>query len=71
MSPINPTGEERARQPIEHLGCAAKEEVKCLTEPERKSYQSVVVSLKMCFGAHETVQTLSSNFHNRKQQENV
>ncbi|PIK40530.1 hypothetical protein BSL78_22616 [Apostichopus japonicus] len=69
VSPFNPTGEEKARQLIEHLGGAAKEEVKCMGETERNDYDEIVAALKMCFGAHESVQSLRGSFHNRVQQE--
>ena len=70
VAPHKPTAEEKARQLIEHLGGAAKEEVKCMSEGERKDYGKIVKALKTCFGAYESIQTLSSSFHNRAQQEN-
>ncbi|PIK36702.1 hypothetical protein BSL78_26474 [Apostichopus japonicus] len=60
---------EKTRVLIDHLVGAAKEEVACMEEVERKSYTKVVSVLKLCFGAHESVQSLSNSFHNRSQHE--
>lgn len=63
------TNKEKARALVNHLAGAAKEEVACLEESHRTNYNKVVEVLKLCFGSYETVQTLSSQFHNRNQLE--
>nr|XP_054762164.1 uncharacterized protein LOC129268660 [Lytechinus pictus] len=39
----------------------------CLQDEKRHNFDEVVTALKLCFGYQETTQTLSSEFHNRKQ----
>lgn len=59
----------KARALINHLTGPAKEEIACLEESEREKFDEVVSSLNLCFGTYESLQSLSSLFHNRKQQE--
>lgn len=51
------------------MGGAAKEEILCLSENQRAQYKEVVGALQLSFGSSETVQSLSSAFHSRTQQE--
>ena len=60
---------DKARLLLDHLAGAAREEVMCLPDEKRHNFDEVVSSLKLCFGYQETTQTLSSQFHSRRQQE--
>ena len=61
------TGKEKAQALIDHLTGAAKEEILCRDETVRQDYDKLVDILKSLFGVAETVQSLTAEFHNRKQ----
>ena len=60
---------EKSRLLLDHLTGPAREEVLCLPDDERRKYAKVVSALKLCFGSQDNTQSLSSQFHNRVQQE--
>lgn len=65
----NLTRREKAQALVDHLGGDAKDEIMCLSEEKRGSCDEIVKALQLCFTSSETVQTLSSAFHTRTQQE--
>lgn len=69
VRPYQLTEKEKTQALIDQLGGAAKEEILCLSELQRAQYKEVVGALQLSFGSSETVQSLSSAFHSRTQQE--
>ena len=60
-------GTQKAQSLIDHLAGAAKEEVLCRGDSVRKDCDKLIEVLKSLFGTVETVQSLTAEFHNRKQ----
>ena len=67
VSPLGMSDKEKARVLVEHLAGVAKEEVMCLSSEQRESVEEVLEALELCFTSTETVQSLTTAFHNRKQ----
>lgn len=63
------TPTERAQALVDHLAGAARDEVMCLSTEKRKDYAKIKGTLELCFKSDENVQSLSMEFHNRKQGE--
>lgn len=61
LGPLAMSDTEKARVLVDHLGGAAREEVMCLTTEEREDLK------KLCFSSSDTLQSLTTTFHNRKQ----
>ena len=57
----------KAQSLVDHLGGVAKEEVLCREERILKDFDQLVAVLRSLFGAVDTVQSLTAEFHSRRQ----
>ena len=58
---------DKAMVLLDHLGGCAREELLCNPDMVQCDYDALVALLKLCFAPHETVHSLSTEFHARVQ----
>ena len=61
------SGVDRAVVLLDHLGGCAREEVLCHPDMVQCDYDTLIALLKLRFAQHETVHSLSTEFHARVQ----
>lgn len=69
MVPYYLTKREKTRALVDHLVGSAREEVMCLSDKKRADYAEVKKAWELCFTASATDQSISVEFHSRRQGE--